>query len=102
MEWNGVIDEIGMMTCDDYDQYGHYAEYEAVPTLPLRERIVEQLDTYIESDDSYIDTYLRRYDDGLTRLFVTVNEDFTEDGYFIEQEIELPVYVLEDLDDIEL
>ena len=95
---NEYIDDIGEFTCEDYDAHGHFMEYAFVPGEAVYDAVEEQVECYVESSDSYFDSYLRRYDDGSTRIFIGINEDFSSTGLFEERELELDDEVMYALD----
>lgn len=70
--------------------YGKFTEYEIYVNNEIKELAYEQYaDEYIPSEDSYIDYYIHRYEDGSTRIWIGIHEDFTNSGTFVDGELVL-------------
>ena len=103
MDWQDCIADVGMMTCEDYDGYGHFIEYDIVLADEFQQQAFEQIaDFLLYRRDDIIASYLRRYDDGQTRIFLMVDKTMTWDGLPFEEELKLSDRVLDALDEMEL
>lgn len=86
-------------TLEDGDLYGIFIEHSIFVCDEIKQLAHEQFaDVYVPSEDSYIDYYLRRYEDGSARIWVGIHEDFTTTGYFEDGVLELPDYIQEALE----
>ena len=101
-DYGYIVQDLGEMIGTNIDEYGYYGEIEATLTPEYTSRAYDQLEDRLNgAQDTYIDVYLRRYEDS-TRIFIAVNEDFVENGEFIEEELELDDNERYDLDQISI
>ena len=101
-DFSEYLSEIGPVTLVGDDKYGDFEEYECVLQDDLLYQAMDQLREYIPDDDTYMNAYIRRYEDGSTRIWLGINEDFSSRGIYVEEEMELDDEVLEVLDTIPL
>ena len=88
-------------TLDDCDEYGAFVEYSVFVCNEIKQLAHEQFSgVYVPSEESYIDYYLRRYEDGSTRIWLGIHEDFTTTGLFEEGLLALPEDLQEIIDSI--
>lgn len=103
-DWHDYIKHIDFNDVwEDEDRHGRrYISFGVELTDDMLFEAMDQMREYMPTDDSYMDVYLLRYEDGSTDLELCVNEDFSSYGRSASTIMDLDDEVHGALDEIEI